>query len=143
MRVLDLGTGSGILALAAVKLNASEVIGLDVDPQAISVAKTNAQLNHHGDRIQFNVSDAGWLKLNGVEPFDLIVSNILAEVHLQSINSGLLDSLRPGGHLILSGMNRPGAEKVAGALEQCGSDLIDQARMGSWWALVAGAIQGK
>lgn len=137
MRVLDLGTGSGILALAAVKLGAVEVYGLDVDPHTIPVAEANAQRNNLDDRVRFAVGDARWPASNGIEPVDLVVSNILAEVHIESFELGLLESIRPGGRLILSGMHRSGAAKVADVIIEKGCDLIDQARMGRWWVFVA------
>ena len=137
MRVLDLGTGSGILALAAAKLDAIEVLGLDIDPDAIPIAEANAQRNNLNDRIRFAVGDAGWSASNGIEPFDLVVSNILAEVHIESFELGLLESVRPGGLLILSGLVIAGVQKVTGVIENEGCDVIDHARMGRWWVVVA------
>jgi ribosomal protein L11 methyltransferase len=137
MRVLDLGTGSGILALAAAKLGAADVLGLDVDPHAIPVAEANAQRNNLDDRVHFGVGDAGWLALNAPDPFDLVVSNILAEAHMGSLEYGLLDSIRPGGRLILSGMVRSGADELVRALQEKGCLVIHQAQMGRWWVLTA------
>jgi ribosomal protein L11 methyltransferase len=137
MRVLDLGTGSGILALAAMKLGAGEILGLDVDPHAIPVAESNAERNNLDVHIRFAVGDVNWPASNGIEPFDLVVSNILAEVHIESLEQGLLDSIQQDGHLILSGMYRSDAEKVARAIQEQGCYLIDQASMGRWWVLVA------
>lgn len=107
-----------------------EVIGLDVDPQVIPIAEANAELNKLSDRIQYIVGDAAWLIASGIEPFDLIVSNILAESHLQSIEMGLLDSLRSGGHLVLSGMYRSGTEKVIDVLHEMDCELVAKSRMG-------------
>ena len=137
MRFLDVGTGSGILALAAAKLGAREVIGVDVDPKAIAEAQANMQLNDLGDCIDFAVGDAGWATLKGVEPFDLVVSNILADVHLQSLGRGLLSTLRRGGRLILSGMYRAGASKVAQSLERMGWKVVEFASIGPWTAIMA------
>lgn len=137
MRFLDVGTGSGILALAAAKLGAHEVIGVDVDPKAIAEAQANMQLNDLGDCIDFAVGDASWATLKGVEPFDLVVSNILADVHLQSLGRGLLSTLRRGGRLILSGMYRAGASKVAQSLERMGWKVVEFASIGPWTAIMA------
>lgn len=137
MRVLDLGTGSGILALAAAKLGAGEVLGLDIDPQAIPIAKTNVLRNDLGDHVRISLGDASWPRMNKVQPFHLLVSNILAEVHLESLELGMLNSILPGGPLILSGMVASGAERVAGRLQKHGCELVDQARIGRWRVLVA------
>lgn len=141
MRVLDLGTGSGILALAAARLGAQEVIGLDIDPHAIPIAARNARNNHLEHCVEFAVGDAGWVCRQGIEAFDLVVSNILVEVHLQSLEKGLLEAVRAGGILILSGMNCAGAGEIASRLAGSRCDLIDQARSGNWWALAAKVTQ--
>jgi len=143
MRVLDLGTGSGILSLVAARLGAGEVIGLDVDPRAVEIARNNTERNGLKARIQIQCGDARYLRSQWIEPFDLVVSNILAEVHIESLGQGLLNLIRPHGHLILSGMQRTGALKVVQALRRAGFPTVDYARMEPWIALMAQRYDGK
>jgi ribosomal protein L11 methylase PrmA len=138
-RVLDLGTGSGILALAAAKLGASEVVGLDVDANAIQLAEANARRNGLNGKVRFFLGDATWPAANGKAPFDLIVSNILAGVHFHSLAQGLVSSIAPCGMLILSGMHENGAARVAQAVVRDGCKIVDQARIRPWHVLVARA----
>ncbi len=100
-RWLDLGTGSGILAIAATKLGAKEVLAMDEDPIALHYAKANREKNHLTGKIKL---------LERTRPprarkFDGIVSNILAEP-LVELAPSILSALKPGGVLILSGITR-------------------------------------
>ncbi|GAB4178385.1 MAG: 50S ribosomal protein L11 methyltransferase [Geothermobacteraceae bacterium] len=97
--VLDVGTGSGILAVAAALLGAERVIGCDIDAQACATAKENAQLNGVGDRVV--ITDEPLSEIPG--RFDLVIANILAEENIR-LAGQLIDHLRPGGHLVLSGI---------------------------------------
>jgi len=137
MRVLDLGTGSGVLALAAAKLGAGEVIALDVDPDAISLADANAHRNGLQGIVHSFVGDVSWLISNGIGLFDLVVSNILADIHCASLEAGLTDSIQPGGLLIFSGIQRKGVDLVGQALNRAGSEIIDLIHRGPWYALAA------
>ena len=102
-RVLDLGSGSGILAIAAIKLGAACAIGIEVDPEANVVAVRNAERNGVPDRVEFLEGDAGNLAPL-VGPADLLLSNIL-----RSTNSLLLPVIAAGpasrrrGHLLRDG----------------------------------------
>src|SRR5918998_6444283 len=103
-RVLDLGSGSGILAIAAVKLGAARAIGIEIDPEANEVATRNAERNGVSGRVKFLEGDAGVLApLAG--PAEVILSNIL-----RAANTALLPTipgtLAAGGVAIFSGMER-------------------------------------
>jgi ribosomal protein L11 methyltransferase len=134
-RVLDLGSGSGILAIAAVKLGAARVIAVDVDPEANEVAIRNAVRNDVADRIEFLEGDAGALA-SLLGPVDLILSNIL-----RSVNTALLpvifQTLRPLGLAIFSGMEHPEAEEFRGAVSDAGFALIQEALDAGWWGIAA------
>lgn len=107
MRVIDYGTGSGILALAAARLGAREVVAVDNDPQALAAVRANAKSN--GLRIEAVAPDA----LSFVEA-DIVLANILARP-LVMLAGELLSRLRSGGHLVLAGITTAQADVVAAA----------------------------
>ncbi len=97
--LLDLGTGSGILAMAASLLGAGRILALDIDPEAVDVARENLALNDLADKVE-----CGTVPLESLEEgFDIILANILAE-ELVRLAPGLAARLNPGGALILSGI---------------------------------------
>lgn len=98
-RVLDVGTGSGILAIAAAKLGAELVVGTDIDADACRIARENAELNAV-DR-QLNITNEPLEAL--VEAYDIVLANILAEENIR-LAQELVGHLAPGGMLILSGI---------------------------------------
>lgn len=99
--VIDVGTGSGILALSALKLGFKKVAAFDNDPQAIEIALQNATLNEATDAVEFFVADiAGGLKRRKA---DLLIANIQADV-LQANAAALIAAVKPGGRIILSGL---------------------------------------
>lgn len=97
--LLDLGTGSGILAMAASLLGAGRILALDIDPDAIDVARENLALNQLSDQIECGTDPLESL----TERFDIILANILAE-ELVRLAPYLTERLNPGGSLILSGI---------------------------------------
>jgi ribosomal protein L11 methyltransferase len=109
-RVLDVGTGTGILGIAAAKLGAKSVMCVDIDPQAVEIAHQNVAVNRVGDRVVIINSDV--VKIKGT--FELIVANLTADA-LVKIKSHLVKMMEPGGYLILSGIieqNRKDIEKA-------------------------------
>src|SRR5207247_6801675 len=79
-RALDIGIGTGILAVAAIKLGVSSVLGLDVDPDAVAAARVNATRNGCDPRIEVRME--GVESLADVTPFPLVLANLLAHTHL-------------------------------------------------------------
>ncbi len=106
MVVLDYGCGSGILAIAASGLGASEVIGTDIDPQALRVARANSALNHAAAR---------YTEPDDLPPgaFDLVLANILANP-LKVLARVLLARVARNGRLVLSGVLAPQASDLIG-----------------------------
>src|SRR5262249_1404863 len=98
-RVLDVGTGSGILAMAARKLGAKEVFGTDIDPEAIEVALENAIPNNVTD-IHYSTKS---LESFPEREFQLVISNILLRTHVELL-TGYSRLVQYGGVLILSGL---------------------------------------
>lgn len=103
-RMLDMGTGSGVLAMAAAKAGARQVLAADIDPVAVAVTQDNIRLNGLAGRITALTAsrpDDPRLKASG--PYDLVVANILAEP-LCRMATGLSHLVAAGGHLVLSGL---------------------------------------
>jgi ribosomal protein L11 methyltransferase len=97
--VFDVGTGSGILAVAAARLGAGRVVAVDVDPDAVRVAGSNALANGVGGRVEVSTAPASAV----AGPFDLVVANLTAAT-LGSLSDPLIGATGPGGLLLLSGM---------------------------------------
>jgi ribosomal protein L11 methyltransferase len=134
-RVLDLGSGSGILAIAAIKLGASRAIGIEIDPEANEVAARNALRNGVVDRVEFLEGDAAALApLAG--PVDLILSNILRSVNT-ALLPGITAALRPSGLAIYSGMEHAEAEEFRRTLMGAGFTLVQETLDAGWWGVAA------
>lgn len=128
--VLDVGTGSGILAIAAVKLGASTAFGVDFDPDAIRESIRNAETNGCGDRCTFRVGE-----LEESDPkADVVIANILPHV-LIAISDGLLAHTLPGGTLILSGILLVEEDRVREHFEAEGMRQVERVAKGDWCAL--------
>jgi ribosomal protein L11 methyltransferase len=134
-RVLDLGSGSGILAIAAVKLGAGRAVGIETDPEANVVAVRNAFRNEVRDQVEFLDGDAGDLApLLG--PADLLLSNILRSVNAQLLPA-IARSLRPGGVAIFAGMEQAEAPLFRTLLAPAGLSVVDEQRDAGWWSVAA------
>lgn len=128
-RVLDVGTGNGVLALVALRAGAASALGLDVEPAAIDAARVNAELSGLADRVTYSLrelalSDAG---------FDVVVANLELPVLLPLI-PGLVRAVRSGGSLIMSGFLAERAVEVAEACAACDLTPGAAAVEGEWAA---------
>jgi ribosomal protein L11 methyltransferase len=131
--MLDAGTGSGILAIAARCFGATRVLAIDNDPVACAVAKRNARAN--GVRnIEFRTGDV--LKLKLATKFDVITANLFSEILITAL-PGWSRRLVPGGCLILSGILRAQEKAVVSGLRRTGFALQEARRRGKWVALLA------
>jgi ribosomal protein L11 methyltransferase len=129
-RALDVGTGSGILAIALRKLGVGPVVAIDIDATALENARENAELNRLGGQIRFSAAPLGSIRGR----FDLITANILSSIVIDMAPQ-LKARLRPGGGLILAGILKREAAEVAAAYSpelRCVSTRIDRA----WAALM-------
>jgi ribosomal protein L11 methyltransferase len=131
-RVLDVGCGSGILAIAAGKLGAGEVVGIDTDPIAVEASIANARRNHLARRLRFR---RGSLP-SGQGPFDVVLANLIASL-LVSLARELGAELAAGGALLASGIFADREAEVTVALDGVGLTVTDRALEGDWVALVA------
>ena len=135
-RVLDLGTGTGILALAAARAGARGVLAVDNDPVAVRVARENARLNGLAHCMRA-LGGNGYrrLPLSGARRrFDLVLANILARP-LQRMAPDLKRALKPGGRAVLSGLLRHQEMEVLAAHRAHGLVLERRVRLGDWSVL--------
>lgn len=134
--VLDLGCGSGILAIGAAKLGAHHVLGLDIDSVAVDVARENIASNGVADRITI---EQGSLEniITSARRFDLIVVNILARIIIQMCDQHLGQTVRPGGLAIFSGIIDTQADDVEAALVKTGLTPTRRRQQGDWVAIEA------
>ncbi len=130
-RVLDVGCGSGILALAALKLGAQSALGIDIDPLAVEASQYNAGLNGLADRLEAAMTPLTELK----ESFPLVLANI-TDQDLIDLAAPLSGSLARGGQLVLSGFLVKQAAKVQAAFEAQGLVLLESDSLAGWAALV-------
>ena len=133
-RVLDVGTGSGILAIAAARLGAKSVLGVDIDPMAVRVAKENVEKNGLSGIVDIREGDlvAG---LDGVV-CDFAVANILADV-IALLAAPLRRHLSASALFVCSGILREREEDVKKVLAENGYILFDRMQKGDWVALAA------
>jgi ribosomal protein L11 methyltransferase len=115
-RAIDIGTGSGILAIAAVKLGVGRVLAVDEDPDAVAAAEANAKRNGVGDRIRCEQADAARLR---TEPAPLVLANLLAVAH-RRLARRYGRYVTAGGALLLGGILDHEAAEVSAALERHG-----------------------
>jgi len=155
-RALDIGTGSGILAIAAARLGAGPTLALDNDPVAVAVAAENVVLNGVADRVVVAEGSLGagrsmghWLSGDfgderpaaaeaagdAAETFDLIAANLIAKV-LVILAADLAAALEPGGALISSGIIDTREQDVVAAFEAAGLRQVERHQEGEWIALV-------
>ena len=135
-RPLDLGTGTGILALAMACLWDGSVLAADNDKDAVRIAAENARLNGLGTRVKVVLADRyASPSLRRRAPFDLVTANILAGP-LIDLAPGLARSLAPGGRAILSGLLSTQEQPVLDAHRSQGLDLESRLRLKGWSALV-------
>ncbi len=130
--VLDVGTGSGILAIAAALLGARRVTALDVDPMAVRVARENVILNGLAERVEVIHGEAA---ARPAASADLVVANIVADVLVET-SADLARVLRPEGMLVLSGIIDREAERVAGAFTALGLVPRGAPAREGWTALI-------
>ncbi len=136
-RVLDLGTGTGILAVAAARLGAAEVVGVDVDPAAIAAARVNVRHNEMEQQVRVTSGTLADLLEAGAPQFSCVVINILAQVIVGFLDQGLARLLAPDGLVILSGFLRTQAHLIRAALAASALDLLAQEQLDEWCCIIA------
>ncbi len=142
-RVLDVGTGSGVLAIVALRLGADSVLATDIDPLAVRVAHENALLNavETGPNAPLTIRKES-VPANMAGGFQVVVANILAEVLAKLFdgaydNTPLAEPLAPGGTIILSGILEDRAALVEAAAQRHGLTVTGRLQEGDWVAISA------
>ncbi|MFX3623780.1 MAG: 50S ribosomal protein L11 methyltransferase [Ectobacillus sp.] len=131
--VIDVGTGSGILSIAAAKLGASYVQAYDLDDVAVESAQMNVQVNHVEDVVTVGKNNL----LQNIEgPVDVIVANLLAEIILRFVEDAAR-VIKPGGIFITSGIIQAKQKEVSSALEQAGFTIEEILNIEDWVAIIA------
>ena len=131
-RVLDVGCGSGILAIAAVRLGAARALGVDTDPIAVEATEANARRNRLARRVRARPGSVP----SGETPFDVVLANLVAGV-LVPLAAALRAELLPGGRLLASGIFIDREDDVRTAFEGAGLRVVDRSSEGDWVALEA------
>ena len=131
MAVLDLGCGSGILAIAAAKLGAGQVLALDIDPIAAQVTRENAARNDVAGQVQVEEGSLD-AALASARRYDLLLVNILARVILKLAQRGLAQILKPGGTALFSGIIDSQEREISAGLRRAGLTLSARRQIGDW-----------
>ena len=135
--VIDVGCGSGILSIAALKLGADKVLGVDIDMESVKNSRENADLNGIGEELMLGQGSVTEI-LQGNFPFKsapLVVANILAPVLIRLFDAGLADLIEPNGEIILSGILDHQAESVIEAGQAKGLKRGETRQMKDWVAI--------
>jgi ribosomal protein L11 methyltransferase len=137
LTIIDVGCGSGILSIAALKLGAEKVLGVDIDIESVKNSRENADLNGIGAELilgqgsVLEVASGSW----EFKSAPLVVANILAPILIRLFDAGLADLIQPGGEIILSGILDHQAENVIVAGEAKGLKKGETRQMGDWVAI--------
>lgn len=136
--VIDLGCGSGILSIAALKAGASQALAVDIDEQAVIATHANARINAIDEKVeavQGSLADILTGKYS-IQQAPLVLANILAPVLIRLFDEGLADLIAPGGKLVLAGILENQAEDVLSAARARGLNLIAKYQQEDWVGLV-------
>jgi len=131
VNLLDVGTGSGILAIYAAKRGCKDIRGVDNDPMAVQTAKKNAEINHVAHVIDFTDSPLNELCQTR---YDIILANIIAPVILELFPEMML-RMSPGGTFVASGLIEKSVGQVEEALKNVGFTDLQHYQQGAWLAL--------
>lgn len=137
LSVIDVGCGSGILSIAAIRLGAVMAVGVDIDAESVRNARENADTNGVGEELILGVGSINEIR-EGKFTFDtapLVVANILAPVIVRLFDAGLADLIQDDGAIILSGILQEQEQRVVEAGQAKGLEMIERKQMGDWVAL--------
>lgn len=141
MTLLDVGTGSGILSIAALKMGAGKAVGTDLDPCALSAVLENLEANEIPKEamevyIGNLIDDESLREKAGYEAYDLVTANILTEV-LVPLTPVVKEHLKPGGLYITSGILEEKEGIIRKAVEEAGLELVEVTRQNDWVSVTA------
>ncbi|MEO5887109.1 MAG: 50S ribosomal protein L11 methyltransferase, partial [Anaerolineales bacterium] len=137
LRVIDIGCGSGILSIAAIKLGAQFALGVDIDAGSVENSRENADINGVGDELILEIGSVREI-MDGKFAFNkapLVVANILAPVIIRLFDAGLADLIEDDGAIVLSGILQEQSQSVIQAGQAKNLGVIERRQMGDWVAL--------
>lgn len=136
--VIDVGCGSGILSIAAVKLGARRVLGVDIDRAAVKATRQNAEANEIASRIEVGVGSVDEIRkgMFSLRQAPFVLANILAPVIIRLFDAGLAELVERGGVLALSGILADQSPEVEVAALKQGLTFVERRQSGDWVALV-------
>lgn len=129
--VLDIGTGSGILAIAAAKLGCSPIEAFDFDPEAVRVARENARRNRVAPKLKLKQADVTCLPARPRQQFDLVCANLISNL-LVAERDRIVARVAPGGTLVLAGILRTEFDEVCAAFEARGMRMVRRRDEKEW-----------
>ena len=132
--VIDIGTGTGILAIAAAHMGAKQVLATDLDAVAVRVAKENVAVNGFAEVIEVRCGDL--LEAVDADPADVVIANIIADVII-GMAAPVMPYIKPGGVFICSGIAVNRLDDVLDALKAAGYEALDVETQGEWSAVAA------
>ena len=132
-KVLDVGSGSGILSIATAKLGASDVLGIDIDEDAVRVSNENYELNKVSDKAKAIIGD---LTVGVDYKADIVVANLLADIVMR-LSKDVTRHLGGKGIFIASGILTEKSEAVENCMKECGFEIVERTELGEWCSLVA------
>jgi ribosomal protein L11 methyltransferase len=139
LKVIDIGCGSGILSIAALKLGAEMALGVDIDPEAVHASRENAELNGISTQFELGIGSVSEVRSGkfGLHKAQLVFANILTPVLVRLLSEGLGELVTQDGCLILSGILAEQSLQVETALETHMLRLVEKRQMEDWVALAA------
>lgn len=133
--VLDVGTGSGILAFAAAKLGATKVDTVDVEAVAVKATAENAELNDLSDKIAVELGSVGEGQPFWGEQYDVVLANIISRILIE-LSEAIVAHTKPGGKMVLAGIIETREQDVIDAFESAGARVINRRFAEDWVSLV-------
>ena len=128
-RVLDLGTGTGVLAIAALVLGARSALGVDIDPWSVANGRDNAALNGVADRFEVREGSLDRVPERG---FDLVLANVISSI-LEPMLTGLAERAAPSAPLVLSGLLATERDRVLATMDGLGYHVAAEDTENEWW----------
>ena len=136
--VIDIGCGSGILTIAALKLGASRALAVDIDAESVRETKKACVFNQVGEQVETGLGSV--VEINhgdfSMKQAPLVLANILAPVLIKLFDAGMAETITPGGVIILAGILAEQGESVRAAAEHVRLTFVEERHSGDWVALV-------
>lgn len=138
LRMIDIGCGSGILSIAGAKLGLNQVLGVDVDPEAVEISRQNAAVNLVSERTDYQLGSVKELLELGADkqPSPLVVANIIAPILDELFHEGLGELVSLRGCLVISGILEVQADGIQDRFERSGFEICEKRQKGDWVGLV-------